>query len=658
MKFSLKTLLISMWVLGFASCTHQQVVANQSMVGSPFKMILRTWDHYYLDTLLREQLVGSLKKYPAFDVVWLAPKGDDCLDYRLESHVGCADSMNILVNELRQLGLQVGIEGLTIGHFDNPNSINKISYGKTDYRGIAPPWKSAVGFLGEQTMIQSCPRQSDFLDFIGKYYALYAEKIHPDYIWLDDDFRLNNHQPATLICFCDTCINQFNKEVGGDYTLETLTKGLEDNKDNGLLREQWRKFGQESLSGIVRSIGRSVHKVSPETHIGIENAFNRTLPVTGPSNNLSFDVIKEETGYPAACRPGAGFYDDHEPRGMIAKAYELARQIRRLNSNVLEIPPEIECYHHTSSGKSPRGICLESMLYMAMGGNQLSYAIIGSADEPMDWYASHYFKYLLDWRNDFKRYADFNYGTEPGGLDSYISPSILDRLKYKNTGKADWEYYTWTLNNSGNMVNDLAVLGIPFSPEGHYASGYILDKEAVETLSQEEMERFCAKGLILDEDGWKIYQLLGGDKEWKLVDAPSNIGNARFYVTDKGGRLAVLPTYSAANVNIKRRSELLAVADWVSFGKLPAIIETQAQMVAIPRIDKDNHLRSVLLLNCSISDQGETTIRLRGCSDKTKFIYHEHGKSDVTLTLKKDGQDILVTVPGVDDWMVGWISIE
>ena len=81
-------------------------------------------------------------------------------------------------------------------------------------------------------------------------------------------------------------------------------------------------------------------------------------------------------------------------------------------------------------------------------------------------------------------------------------------------------------------------------------------------------------------------------------------------------------------------------------------------MVAVPRIDGVGNLRSLTLLNCSISEQEPVVVRLRGCSDKKLFLWKQAKKPDIILKSKREGTDMLLTVPAMDGWNIGWIAVK
>ena len=421
-----------------------------------FKMIVRLWPDHHKDSALREELLQALKKYPDFcDEVWL------CMEFETfskEAHKESARAMAVAAERLRNAGIGVSIQGITLGHGDDFES------------GAARPHPELTcGYIVDarnvRTVTSSCPRQQAFHDYLGETYALYAGLCRPSCVWLDDDLRVTYHAPARQLCFCDTCLSLFNRQQGERWTRETLVEALDRNEGEGRLRRQWISFCQQSLAEVARTVARAVHEVSPGTRMGLQHAnFHREL-MEGRDWNPTLDALEEETGLAPASRPGNGFYDDHAPRGMLLKGYDMARQIRRLKPSVREIAAEVEGYRHRATGKSPHGLCVESMFYLAMGATQLSYAIICAASEPMQWYADNYFKSLSAWRPFYEQYVAFNRGTEPGGIDPYIGPDHA--LRDTEAGEPS---LAWIATGAGDMIYDMATLGLPFCPDGNHSS--------------------------------------------------------------------------------------------------------------------------------------------------------------------------------------------
>ena len=302
------------------SCGKDKPASSEE---SDFRMMLRLWPAHHDDAVLSEELLNALKEYDFCDEVWFC--GQESATKPAAIHEASAEKMALMADKFRDMGIIPSLQVVALGHGDGAVPDTSIH------------WGTMVGPNGEKTHSVNCPRQEAYLEAMEKAFVPYVEKVKPHSIYLDDDLRLVSHSPAPMGCYCDTCVDLFNKEYGYSFNRETLVAGLLANKENGELRKKWVAFGQESLAGVVRAISRGVHKVSPETRIGLQHtSFHRNL-LDGWDWNPMFRAMKEETGLTPVSRPGHGFYNDHAPRGMIEKGLELARQIeewKKLNETL------------------------------------------------------------------------------------------------------------------------------------------------------------------------------------------------------------------------------------------------------------------------------------------------------------------------------------
>lgn len=643
---SLKKSIFLLSCLFMLSGCVNRIRQNVESDESEFKMILRLWPEHHRNNTLRDDLVQAMRAYSGlFDEVWF------CMEFEtlsMDEHRLSAAAMDTACRLLRAIGVDASIQGISIGHGD--------SFESGSDKLIPQQWGTIVDVYGNKTRMSNCPRQQSFLDYITEVYALYAEACQPKAVWLDDDLRITNHAPARQLCFCDTCLSEFNKLYHTDWDRMSLADALDRNEGNGLVRRQWIDFSQKSLAGVAAAAARGVHGVSLSTQMGLQHAnFHREL-MEGRDWNFIFEAMEQETGIVPASRPGNGFYDDHAPRGMIQKAMDMARQIRRLNPDISQITAEVEGYRHCATGKSPHGLCIESLLYLAMGATQLSYAVICAASEPMQWYADNYFRALSGWRSLYKEYVDFNRGTEPGGINPYISSNHIFRER-----NPEEPPFGWITSGAGDAAIEMAPLGIPFCPDGNYAAALLLDAAAVTGLSDKEaIDIFRNKGVVLDVAAWNVVKKLKLDTLLVGTELGEDIEYAACFVSKQGdGRTGVVSSFDAS-INNAQRLNLLHVMDWTSKFSLPVIMESMAQAVVVPRVDEKNCLRSVTLLNCSISRQSEIQLRLRGCNvdDKPSFIWKCAGEPDVVLRPQYEGTDVVVRIPALDGWNIGWLAVK
>ena len=604
-----------------------------------FRMHLRLWPDHHNNFELRDQLTAALKHHKGlFDEAWL------CMEIATidpNAHLASAQNMALAADELRKVGVDASVQGISLGHGD--------SFEQQSTAFDPVEWGAARGVLGEQCRSTHCPRQKGFLEYIGTTYELYARECQPRSVWIDDDLRASHHPPARMICCCDECLAAFNRTYGHNFSQTELVAAL-DSVENGEFRVQWIEFSQQSLAMVAAAVARGVKRGSPSSKVGLQHAgFHREL-LEGWDWNKIFDSIEVVTGQVPVSRPGDGFYNDHAPRGMIHKAYNIARQVRRLNPNIEEIACEIEGYQHWASGKSPYGLCVESMLYLAAGSTQLSYAIICSAAEPMEWYSANYFEALNRWRDTFEEYAAFNKDTALGGLDPYISKDIVKRPVTN---------YYWISHTAGDGAINWAALGVPYAPEAENAVGRVIDVDSAFGIPDDELKELLRRGgVVFDQAAWNVVVNRGLAGDFKSADDGVNGAMAKSFENASQGRCVVTKSFSQ-DISIAQRAELLRAIDCVTNNSLPVVVENMVQAVVMPRVDKENNLRSVLLLNCSISEQmTPTTMRLRGCRKGARLEWHQQGEKLKRLKYKVEGDDLIVEIPPLNGWHLGWLSVE
>ncbi len=389
------------------------------------------------------------------------------------------------------------------------------------------------------------------------------------------------------------------------------------------------------------------------------------------------------TGVPA---PSA-LFDDHAPRGMIGSALLFA-------ANPGQGSAAIGNGRQCASGKSAHGLCVESMLDLAYGADALSYDLLGSAHEPMAWYANTYLSELTLWRPFYQAYVRYNADTKPGGILPFC-------------GKEGKPQLAGTLR----AADALAPVGLPMCPGSPWPVCYILNAEAVESMTAVDIQRVLSGGAVLDGGAVARLQARGYGAAMRLTaqarkpdvsevftddelnlnrvgyvwrpDAteadtfalfPSNeaarvIGRyqradggsaeaaAVLTETAAGGRFAAFGFAGfSPDVSAARRRQLLLAADWVAQGRLPVFVETVSQVMVVPRVSLAGDLRSVVALNATIDTQPPVTLRLRGCREALETMEWVTPKEKpVTLAVRWEGKDALVTLPAIGPWQIGWL---
>ena len=577
--------------------------------------------------------------------------------------------------QLRSVGIKPSVEiQATIGHGD----------GFLDQSDIpARNWGGFTGADGTVCKFSSCPRQPGFLAYFHEVAKIYAA-WHPASIWIDDDCRLGNHWPVMERggCYCDTCIAAFSKEVGHHWTRETLVEAC---KTTPTLWQRWREFGASSLAQLAKTIAEGVHEVSPQTILGHQHD-NDALAV-----NAVLKALQEGSSMRSASRPGGGAYSDRDPFAFFNKAFNFSDQINDQAGydTVQQICAEIENCPRVFTCKTAQGLRIESLLYLALGCDSLSYFVMYPHREKIEWYRREVFEPLAAGAPCYKDFAKYNVGTMPGGL----------------AFKSDW----WWPDRDG-----LPLIGIPAAAKSKLACATIIDKEIAEQLSDAQLRKVLAGDIILDGEATAILQkrglsdLIGGfgatllqgsavekftddqlnqdivgithttlDGVRHRIDIPEGVSvriAGKYYRNNgneagaasilmerpDGTRIAILGYggFDTRYICSARVQFLSRVADWVAHGKLPVLCEEPTQLALIPRIEPNGTLRSVTILNPVIGEQHPCTLRLRQLPNAvTSTQWCVPGKTPVSLTITRDGADALVTLPTIAAWEIGWLKL-
>jgi len=397
---------------------------------------------------------------------------------------------------------------------------------------------------------------------------------------------------------------------------------------------------------------------------------------------LGLTVDAEATGFAAqGLAP-----NDHAPRALISSALLFAAEGAKS-------PLLLTNGRGCASGKTARGLCVEAMLDLAYGATRLAFDMT-DAHEPIAWSADTYLSELTLWRPFFQDYVRYNADTKPGGLLPYCG---------KN-GKP-------SLNGTLLAADALAPSGFPVCPGSPWPVCYLLTADAVKTMTPPDIQRALSGGAILDGGTVALLQSLGHGAAMQMTASPRDPDIAELFTDDelnvnrvgylwrpaatKDDTFALFPSndtvrvvgryqdaqgkaQEAASVLIEtaqgarlaafgfdgfggemseaRRRQLLLAADWVSQNRLPVFVETPMQAVAVPRVTQAGDLRSVTLLNASIDVQPPVTLRLRGCPEGlARMSWLTPKEKPVTIAVRWEDRDALVTLPAVGPWQIGWL---
>lgn len=135
---------------------------------------------------------------------------------------------------------------------------------------VKTPFQALVGTNGKEAHGCYCPLDSGFRQYLLDVLATLAAADIP-LILLDDDFRINYHEPDVDIgCFCPLHIKRFNEEYGTQYSREELSNRVFNNIGN--TRAQFMKSVGDSMLELAADMEKTVHSINPNTRLGLATA--------------------------------------------------------------------------------------------------------------------------------------------------------------------------------------------------------------------------------------------------------------------------------------------------------------------------------------------------------------------------------------------------
>lgn len=654
---------------------------------------------------LLEALISCIKKHPnSANAVWL------CTKYgypSLEDHRKYAAELSKMADKLRTEGITVDLQfSNSIGHGEYMSKLDCSALVSEN-----SPVRKMVGHNGVVASHSFCWNDKYFREYNKELVKYYISAIRPGEFWIDDDLRARNHAPVDFGCYCEHCVDKFNKKYGYSFDREALVEEFL----HGDVKVRQRYIGQirEDLASFTKDICDVVKECSPETVVSLQNGPNG--PYTGYGHGYIFDAMYKSTGHAPNYRPGAGAYSDHNPNEIVEKAYDLAHQCSMLPDYVKRIYPEIENMPKNAMGKTMAGTAFESTLYLASGMTDLSYAMLGDFDEPLSFYEEGFA--LFSAHNAYwKRLAKVSEKSKDGGICFAESKKLHLR---KLPSDADMRSFNKEYFASANM---LLRNGLPLTYRE--SSAYILHPEAAKQMNADELKELLSHNVLTDAESVDYMQSLGINLGFELVQAttaqslvtrelytdhPVNNGylnyfipnfftpgrNNKYYMTkvphgceilgyyDKNMLTAPicddpeLPFgYSAVVMNTEngekwavmacdlwkgivpstQRGRILNIVDYIG-GGMPAKILSPIQALLMPRVAPNGNTVAASVVNCTIGKTNNVKVLIRRpASQRFYFMSQYNGERELYANKTDDGY--IVTIPQIDPWSMGTVFCE
>ncbi len=663
--------------------------------------IYEDWMDFYKGDEDIARIVRLLREHPGLiDDIWLSTLH---LNHSFEEHRKCAADMKKRAEAIRAEGVSVSMQiSEFIGHFG----------GSTFEGGYAGNTEDMmVGSNGETVPGIHCPSSPSFMKHVAGAVGIYIEAVHPSVVYIDDDLRFDNHGAIQYGCFCGRCLKGFAEFSGKPWTREELVRILNDRSRATEVRRQWTDFAQKRLADAARVIAGAVHKIDPETIMGVQNCFHVSM-ANGKENTPIYRALAEGAGHPARVRIGGGVWSDFNPYELIQKTMLLGGSASEAvkSGYIDQVSSEMEIYPGSNLSKSPHAVALESALALAYGCDAVTWQLgilFRSSDDALVW---PWFARLRKWRPYFELLAGLRRGCTFSGLAMY-SPE--DVLSLRTDAEKSHIYPQWWYVQPVDELKPLVMAGIPviwdreLSRSKQYPA--LITRECAAGLTQAEFDDLLRHGVMLTGDAYHYLQehrmtdgigvksTAAGNNIAVISDHPFNrgfVGETWHFGADArhgyayeipagnpaetlleceedkvrrvtawkltapdGGRIAVFGQSGTFSMHQNPSSLHLMreVLDWLGDRTASARLESCQRITLIPFVNRRNGLlRGVTLVNCGIEPLGEIVLRIRR-PEGTKFQWRTPETETVEISAEpgKNQEEFTVTLPGLAAWHIG-----
>jgi len=605
-----------------------------------------------------------------------------------------ADAAHILP-EFRAVGLSAGINHLsTIGHHNE-----NLAY------SLHEPWTKLTNIHGVVEEGNYCPNDPDVRQYVHDSYVALAQ-AKPDFIWVDDDVRLQGHGKVDQACFCDRCLAIFSAESGHSWTREKLREefGGGTPAERLAMRKLWLSHNRRTMRELLAHIRAAVDSVDPGLPIGLMTGENF---YSGFAYDEWAQALAGAQGTQVMWRPGGGFYTDDWTGGLLGKAHSVGRQVAALPAAVVDIQSEIENFPYQRLKKAASSLALEVAAYIGAGCTGAALNCVGFVDANA---AQEYLPYFDAVRecHAFLDRAVAAFGRSPNaGIWQ-----ALDRDEYA-TVRVDDDWSTAPGWHGPNSLTEWAEIGLPLAYGREGASMAVLSGDSCLAFSRDELCDLLAGGVLLDgpalqrlaalglaEDiGFEVIGVREDDTIEQLTNDPLNgplassqrdcrqsfkwwsqpayllrplssaarvlaegvdyagtsygaVGGV--YENARGGRVAVCGYFPWSYLQTRAKTiQMKTLCRWLSRESLPALVDSYHKIALWSRRDAAGR-PALLLANVSLDPATQVRILVRNAGPLT--LTRMDGREESLPPLGADGPYTVFDLPYLNAWQAALLT--
>ncbi len=184
-------------------------------------------------------------------------------------------------------GISVSINNwIEIGHLDR---------GRTLQNG--QNFVNMTDMNGKTTTLVACPMGEEWRKYFIEYAKLITRELQPDTFWIEDDFRLHNHEPLVGIgCYCKNHMAYFNSRLKTNYTREEFVNKIFAKGPCNPERKLWFEANRDVMIELAAKIRNAVKSVKPDTDLAIMSSAPQSHCIEARDWDRLFTALNGENG--------------------------------------------------------------------------------------------------------------------------------------------------------------------------------------------------------------------------------------------------------------------------------------------------------------------------------------------------------------------------
>ena len=580
------------------------------------------------------------------------------------------------VKRVKALGISCGLNILaTVGH--HPECMDEAAQGD---------WAYMTNIDGEVCLGSRCLNDRRYLEeYVRPLYEIHCA-VHPDFIWIDDDIRYG-HLPVGGCCYCQNCLDRFNRDYGYAFDRPQLKKALNDPEQIDL-RKAWLTHQSDKIADLLAFIRQVVNACDDQITLGL---------MTGERYLEGYDfarwahALSDGGKYDIMWRPGGGNYTDAQFGHFLWKSSEVGRQNAHLPAYVTSIQSEIENHPRRLLKKGPRYTALEALMHMSAGCTGAAFNILplSTRGEPIDLIRGH-----LD---AIRAVTPFMQRLNP--VSRRPIAGIHCGWHIHDLATVDGAFNDSYGGYAAMKWQEMYEIGLPEGFDFAHASAFLLTGRAPYAFTEEELLSILSRGVYMDggavqslcdmgygdlvgftvgrsfEDGQEVYtdhpinqgfagkchdmsQIFGAGDMLEMIPAPGaqilgslqdRKGNVLapcvtgLYRNRLGGTVCAAGYYPASELtDFSKYTQLHRIFRLLSSDTLPALVESYARIRVIAHAGAP----AVTLLNTTPDHLKNVSVLVAGDAAQL-ILYDERNTATPLRAAGTDGRMTRFVIPEI-----------